>query len=43
MNHEALGESIEFESNSINLCCNATLDDETGNYDEARDLMDDML
>jgi hypothetical protein len=44
MNHDALGwESIDFESDSINLCLDATLDDETGNYDEARDFMDDML
>ncbi len=43
MNHDALGESIDFESDSINLCLDATLDDETGNYDEARDLTDDML
>ena len=43
MNHEVLGESIDFASDSTNLCLNATLDDETGNYDEARDLTDDML
>ncbi len=43
MNHDALGESIDFESDSINLCLDATLDDETGNYDEARDLTDYML
>jgi hypothetical protein len=43
MNHEALGESIDFKSDSINLCLDATSDDETGNYDEARDLTDDML
>jgi hypothetical protein len=43
MNHEALGETIDFESDSINPCLDATLDDETGNYDEARDLTDDML
>jgi hypothetical protein len=44
MNHDALGqESIDFKSDSINLCLHATLDDETGNYDEARDLTDYML
>jgi hypothetical protein len=44
MNHDALGqESIDFKSYSINLCLDATLDDETGNYDEARDLTDNML
>jgi hypothetical protein len=43
INHDALGESIDFASDSTNLCLNATLDDETGNYDEARDLTDDML
>ena len=44
MNHDALGQdSIDFKSYSINLCLDATLDDETGNYDEARDLTDDML
>jgi hypothetical protein len=43
MNHEGFGESIDFESDSINLCLDATLDDETGSYDEGRDLTDDML
>jgi hypothetical protein len=43
MNHEALGECIDFESDSINLCLDATLDNKTGSYDEGRDLMDDML
>jgi hypothetical protein len=43
MNHGALGESKNFESDSINHCCNATFDDKTGNYDDARDLTDDML
>ncbi len=44
MNHDALGKgSIDFESDSINLCLDATLYDETGNYNEARDLTDDML
>jgi hypothetical protein len=43
MNHEGFGESIDFENDSINLCLDATLDDETGSYDEGRDLMDDML
>jgi hypothetical protein len=43
MNHETLGESIDFESDSINLCHDATFDDKIGNYDEARDLTDDML
>jgi hypothetical protein len=44
MNHDALGqESIDFESDSINLCLDAILDDETGNCDEVRDCMDDML
>jgi hypothetical protein len=43
MNHEGLGESIDFESESIDLCLDATLDNETGSYDEDRDLMDDML
>jgi hypothetical protein len=43
MNHEGLGESIDFESDSINLCLDATLDNKTGTYDEGRDLMDDML
>jgi hypothetical protein len=43
MKHEGLGESIDFESDSINLCLDATLDDETRSYDEGRDLTDDML
>ncbi len=43
MNHEVLGESIDFESESINLCHDATFDNETGSYDEGGDLMDDML
>ncbi len=43
MNHKGLGESIDFESDSINLCLDATLDNETGSYDEGRDLADDML
>ncbi len=37
MNLDALGqESIDFKSDSIILCVDATLDDETGNYDEGR-------
>jgi hypothetical protein len=43
MNHDASGEPIGFESDSINLCLDSTLNDETGIYDEARDLTDDML
>ncbi len=43
INHEALGESIDFESDSINLCLDENLDNKTGNYDVARDLTDDML
>jgi hypothetical protein len=44
MNYDALGqESIDFKSDSINLCLDATLNDETGNYDEGRDFTDDML
>ncbi len=43
MNHEVLGESIDFESESINLCHDATFDNETDSYDEGRDLTDDML
>ena len=43
MNHDALGESIDFESDSINLCLDATYDNKTGICDEGRDLMDDML
>jgi hypothetical protein len=43
MNHEGLGESIDFESDSINQCLDATLDNETGSYDEGRDLTDAML
>jgi hypothetical protein len=43
MNHEGLGESIDFESDSINLCLDATLDNKNGSYDEARDLTDDMF
>jgi hypothetical protein len=43
MNHGGLGESIDFENESINLCLDATLDNKTGSYDEGRDLMDDML
>jgi hypothetical protein len=43
MNHEGLGKSIDFESDSINLCLDAILDNKTGSYDEARDLTDDML
>jgi hypothetical protein len=43
INHEALGKSIDFESDLINHCRDATFDDETDNYDDARDLTDDML
>ena len=43
MNHEVLGESIDFESELINLCLDATFDNETGSYDEGRDLTDDMF
>jgi hypothetical protein len=43
MNHEGLGESIDFENDSINLCLDATLDHKTGSCDEGRDLTDDML
>jgi hypothetical protein len=43
MNHDGLGESIEFESESINLCLDATFDNKTGSYDEGRDLTDVML
>jgi hypothetical protein len=43
MNHEVLGESLDFESESINLCHDATFDNKTGSYDEGRDLTDDML
>jgi hypothetical protein len=43
MNHEVSGESIDFESESINLCHDATFDNETGSYDEGRDLTDVML
>jgi hypothetical protein len=44
MNHDALGqESIDFKSDSINLYLDAALDDETGNYDKASNLTDDML
>jgi hypothetical protein len=43
MNHEGLEESLDFESDSINLCLDATLDNKTGSYDEGRDLTDDML
>ncbi len=43
MNHEGLGESIDFESESINLCLDATLDNKTGSYGEGRDRTDDML
>ncbi len=43
MSHEGLKESIDFESDSINLCLDATLDNETGSYAKGRDLTDDML
>ncbi len=43
MNHEVLGESIDFEGESINLRHDATFDYETGSSDEGRDLTDDML
>jgi hypothetical protein len=43
MNHEGLEELIDFESDSINLCLDATLDNKTGSNDEVRDLTDDML
>jgi hypothetical protein len=43
MNHEVLGESIDFESESINLYHDATFDNKTGSYDEGRDLTDYML
>ncbi len=42
-NHDGLGESLDFESKSINLCLDATFDNKTGIYDEGRDLTDDML
>ncbi len=43
MNHDGLGESIDFESESIILCLDATFDNKTSSYDEGRDLTDDML
>ncbi len=43
MNHEGYEESIDFKSDSINPCLDATLDNETGSYDKGRDLTDDML
>jgi hypothetical protein len=43
MNHEALGESIYFQSDAINHCHEATLDDETGNDDDATGITDNML
>jgi hypothetical protein len=43
MNHEGLGESIDFEIDSINLRLDVILDNKTGSYDEGRDLTDDML
>ncbi len=43
MIHEVLGESIDFESESINLCHDATFDNKTGSYDECRYLTNDML
>jgi hypothetical protein len=43
MNHEALGESIEFQSDAINHYLDATFDDETGNNDDATGITDDML
>ncbi len=43
MNYERLEESIDFESDLINLCLDATLDNKTGCYDEGRDHTDDML
>ncbi len=43
MNCEGLGEFIDFESESINLCLDATFDNKTGSCDEGRDLTDDML
>ncbi len=43
MNHEGLGESIDFESDSINLCLDATSNNKTGGYDEGRDITNDML
>ncbi len=43
MNHDRLGESIDFESESINLCLDATFHNKTSSYGEGRDLTDDML
>jgi hypothetical protein len=43
MNHDALGESIDFQSDAINHCLDATFDDGTGNNDDATGIMDDML
>jgi hypothetical protein len=44
MNHDALGqESIDFESDLINLCLDETLDDERGNSDEGRDFKDNIM
>jgi hypothetical protein len=43
MKNDGLGESIDFESESINLYLDATFDNKTGSYDEGRNLTDDML
>ncbi len=43
MNHEGLGESIDVESESINLCLDSLFNNKTGIYYEGRDLTDDML
>jgi hypothetical protein len=43
MNHKTLGESIDFQSDAINHCLDATFDDETGNNDDATGIADDMF
>jgi hypothetical protein len=43
MNHEALGESIDFQSDAINHCLHATFDDETGDDDDTTSITNDML
>jgi hypothetical protein len=43
INHEALGDSIDFQSDAINHCLNATFDDKRGNNDDATGVTNDML
>ncbi len=43
MNYEALGDTIDFQSDAITHCHEPTSDDATGNNDDAISITDDML